>query len=53
MRNILLFLILSTLLNAIELKIASYNVENLFDMSYNGTEYKEYIPIDTTGQNQF
>jgi hypothetical protein len=44
MRNILLFLILSTLLNAIELKIASYNVENLFDMSYNGTEYKEYIP---------
>ena len=44
MRNILLLLILSTLLNAIELKIASYNVENLFDMSYNGTEYKEYIP---------
>jgi endonuclease/exonuclease/phosphatase family metal-dependent hydrolase len=26
------------------LKIASYNVENLFDMTYNGTEYKEYIP---------
>ncbi len=31
-------------LNSIELKIASYNIENLFDMQYNGTEYKEYIP---------
>ena len=27
-----------------EFKVASYNVENLFDMQYNGTEYKEYIP---------
>ena len=27
-----------------ELKIASYNVENLFDLIKNGTEYKEYIP---------
>jgi predicted extracellular nuclease len=25
-------------------KIASYNVENLFDLNYNGTEYSEYIP---------
>ena len=27
-----------------ELKIASYNVENLFDFKKDGTEYKEYIP---------
>jgi endonuclease/exonuclease/phosphatase family metal-dependent hydrolase len=26
------------------LKIASYNVENLFDLQNNGNEYKEYIP---------
>ncbi len=26
------------------LKIASYNVENLFDMHYNGSEYDEYLP---------
>ncbi|MBU1668407.1 hypothetical protein KKC13_08290 [bacterium] len=32
------------LLNATELKIASYNVENLFDMVHDGSEYKEYIP---------
>jgi len=25
-------------------KIATYNVENLFDLRYNGTEYSEYIP---------
>jgi len=25
-------------------KIASYNVENLFDLTYDGTEYLEYIP---------
>jgi len=25
-------------------KISTYNVENLFDLKYNGTEYKEYIP---------
>ena len=25
-------------------KVATYNVENLFDASYQGTEYEEYIP---------
>ncbi|RUM76760.1 MAG: hypothetical protein DSZ12_01325 [Sulfurovum sp.] len=25
-------------------KVASYNVENLFDMRYQGSEYEEYIP---------
>ena len=32
------------ILNATQLKIASYNVENLFDMQNNGTEYDAYIP---------
>lgn len=27
-----------------ELKIAEYNVQNLFDLHYDGSEYKEYIP---------
>ncbi len=31
-------------LHSIELKIASYNVENLFDMHHDKTEYLEYIP---------
>ena len=42
--NIKLFLLLTFSLNATTLKIASYNVENLFDMQNNGTEYKEYKP---------
>ncbi|MEA2049569.1 MAG: endonuclease/exonuclease/phosphatase family protein [Campylobacterota bacterium] len=29
---------------AVEFKVASYNVENLFDLKYDGTEYKEYKP---------
>jgi len=37
-------LILSTFLNSTNLKIASYNVENLFDMHRDGTEYPQYIP---------
>jgi endonuclease/exonuclease/phosphatase family metal-dependent hydrolase len=40
-----LFLLFFTLsLNATNLKIASYNVENLFDMQNNGTEYQSYKP---------
>jgi hypothetical protein len=31
-------------LNAKEFSVASYNVENLFDLKYDGSEYKEYIP---------
>ncbi len=40
----LLFILLLSFANAKILKIASYNVENLFDMQYSGLEYKEYIP---------
>ena len=39
-----LFFLFFLPLNATTLKIASYNVENLFDLQNNGTEYKEYIP---------
>ena len=41
------FILLSILyFNALALnfKIVSYNVENLFDLNYNKSEYKEYIP---------
>ncbi len=42
---ILIVLILfSSLLGANTLKIATYNVENLFDLYKDGYEYKEYIP---------
>jgi len=40
----LFFLLFTLSLNATTLKIASYNVENLFDMQNNGTEYREYKP---------
>ena len=40
----LLALLLSTLFGETTLKIATYNVENLFDLHRSGHEYKEYIP---------
>jgi endonuclease/exonuclease/phosphatase family metal-dependent hydrolase len=43
MRFLFLFL-LPLFLNAIQIKIASYNVENLFDMVNNGAEYTAYKP---------
>jgi len=36
--------LLTSFLFSTDLKIASYNVENLFDMQKNGTEYEEYEP---------
>ena len=44
MSKIYFLILFSFSLYATELKIASYNVENLFDLIKNGTEYKEYIP---------
>ena len=38
------FLFFTFHLNAKVFTVASYNVENLFDLNYNGTEYKEFIP---------
>ena len=43
-RVLLLALFLATLLTGAEVKIATYNVENLFDLAYSGHEYEEYIP---------
>jgi endonuclease/exonuclease/phosphatase family metal-dependent hydrolase len=43
LRYFLLF-ILPLLLWTKPFKIATYNVENLFDASYQGSEYEEYIP---------
>jgi len=45
MKKIVLFTLIATiLLFSKELKIATYNVENLFDLKKDGSEYKEYIP---------
>lgn len=41
---LLLLLIINTLFGDKILKIASYNIENLFDLKKDGYEYKEYIP---------
>ncbi|WP_295419727.1 endonuclease/exonuclease/phosphatase family protein [Sulfurovum sp.] len=43
MRYFLLFL-LPLYLVAKPFKVATYNVENLFDATYQGSEYEEYIP---------
>ncbi len=40
---ILVFLVLTSLF-AKDFKIATYNVQNLFDLNVDGGEYKEYIP---------
>lgn len=40
-----------TLLGGTEVKIATYNVENLFDMNDDGNEYEEYIPNTSWGWN--
>ncbi|MFK5880959.1 MAG: endonuclease/exonuclease/phosphatase family protein [Sulfurospirillum sp.] len=40
---IVVFLVLTSLF-AKDFKIATYNVQNLFDLQKNGGEYKEYIP---------
>lgn len=45
MRNLwFLFFLTLSLFGGTTVKIAAYNVENLFDLRYNGTEYSEYIP---------
>jgi len=36
---------------AVEFKVATYNVENLFDTKKSGYEYKEYVPNSKSGWN--
>jgi predicted extracellular nuclease len=52
-RLLAVFLLLFTqLLGETQLKIATYNVENLFDMKHSGHEYREYIPNTRAEWNQ-
>jgi len=46
------FLLAQLLFGDINLKIATYNVENLFDLKKSGHEYKEYIPYTSSQWNQ-
>ena len=52
MRLFVIFLMLISLLQGeTTLKIASYNVENLFDLKKDGFEYKEFIPNTESNWN--
>ncbi len=52
MRFLTLFSLLAALLfGETTLKIAEYNVQNLFDLYYDGTEYEEYIPNTRSNWN--
>lgn len=51
MRILFLLGLLISFLGGVEVKIASYNVENLFDMNRDGNEYEEYIPNGDWGWN--
>ena len=44
MKRLIILPIIPFILYSTELKIATYNVENLFDDVANGTEYEEFIP---------
>lgn len=52
MFKFLIIFIFSISLYASNLKIASYNVENLFDLNYNKSEYNEFIPNNKSLWNQ-
>ena len=47
-----LLLCIPLLLSALEFKVATYNVENLFDAQREGGEYEEYIPNNKHGWNE-
>lgn len=48
----IIILSLCCTVHAETIKIASYNVENLFDLVRDGTEYSEYIPGNPYGWNK-
>lgn len=50
--SLLFFLAFTPPLHAKIFKIATYNVENLFDLDKSGTEYIEYIPGNVFNWNQ-
>lgn len=49
---LLLFLALALALNAKTFTVASYNVENLFDLKKDRSDYKEYLPNTQSKWNQ-
>ena len=46
------FVLIISLLGETHLKIATYNIENLFDLKKDGHEYSEYIPNTKSNWNQ-
>lgn len=52
MRYIIFCLFISSFVFALNFKVASYNVENLFDLKYDKSEYKEFIPDSKAGWNK-
>ena len=48
----ILFVLITSLLGETHLKIATYNVENLFDLKRDGHEYSEYIPNTKSNWNR-
>jgi endonuclease/exonuclease/phosphatase family metal-dependent hydrolase len=53
MKKFLLLFFIPFLLQAVTFKVATYNVENLFDMKFSGSEYVEYIPNGKYGWNRY
>ncbi len=52
MLKILFLFLLATFLNANTFTVASYNVENLFDLSKDNSEYDEFIPNSKSNWNE-
>lgn len=48
----LILLFVPALLFSLEFKVATYNIENLFDAQKNGNEYQEYTPDNKHGWNE-
>lgn len=48
MKTIFFIFIYAVHLYSLDFKVASYNVENFFDLHYDKTEYKEFIPHTKT-----
>ncbi len=52
MQKLLLIILLGISLYAKQFTVASYNVENLFDLNKNKSDYKEYIPNTKSNWNK-
>jgi len=50
--GIILMLLAAALFGGERVKVATYNVENLFDLHYDGSEYPEYIPNSSWQWNE-